>query len=273
MNGRSGIVTLTTDFGEGVYVAQMKGVILAAFPQARIVDLWHSVDAQDVAQAAFVVAHAAPLYPIGTVHCAVVDPGVGTARRIICVESAGELYVVPDNGLLTLVLQAAEARGEAGRAWSVTNEGFFRQPVSATFHGRDVFAPVAAALAAGENPAALGPAIETQSIVRLPLAQPSIGRSSIEGSVVFADRFGNLVTNISAEVLSKLAESALGAGVAVFCQSLAIGPVRRTYSDVEEGEILALIGSFDSVEIAVSGGNAAEELGMGPGAKIAIRKV
>jgi S-adenosyl-L-methionine hydrolase (adenosine-forming) len=184
------LITLTTDFGTtDPYVGIMKGVIAGRAPDARVVDVTHGIPAQDVLAGALVLRHAAPYFPPGTVHVVVVDPGVGTARRALCVETAGAVLVGPDNGVLSLA-----AGGAVRRIVHLTDRRFFLPDPSATFHGRDVFAPVAAALATGTAPAALG--TEVPDMIRLDVPAPSPGPRGIHGQVLYVDGFGNLVTNV-----------------------------------------------------------------------------
>ncbi len=185
------IVTLLTDFGlEDEYVGVMKGVILSIAPQVRLVDLTHSVPPQDVRRAALILMNAAPYFPPDTVHLAVVDPGVGTERRPIAVRTGRGTFVGPDNGLFSFVLAEMET-------WTAVElrEPAYRLPlVSTTFHGRDIFAPAAAHLASGVPVEALGPVVN--NLATLPLPRLEIGESSLEGEILYADRFGNLVTSI-----------------------------------------------------------------------------
>ncbi len=260
---RSGIITLTTDFGhEDMFVGVMKGVIAGVNPSARVTDLTHSIPPFDVVQAAFRLRQAYPYFPKGTVHVAVVDPGVGGERRIVAMESGGHLFLAPDNGTLAVVEE------ESGRAElvSVTATRFFLPEVSATFHGRDIFAPVAAHLAAGTPLSALGPAISALEPLKFP--RPSFNPDgSLEGAVLWADHFGNLATNISVALLS---EHFLDRAVRVEIAGKRIERIRRTYSEAAAGELLAMIGSFGMLEIAVRQGDAARTLGAGPGTPVRV---
>ena len=262
---RPGIVTLLTDFGEGPYAAAMKGVILSAAPAAQVVDIAHEIRPQDVMEAAFVLAAAAFEFPAGTVHAAVVDPGVGTARRIVIVEAGGQVFVAPDNGLLTLVLK----RAGRSKAWAVTNENYFRHPVSATFHGRDIIAPVAGAIAAGERLEAFGPEIPIESLAGLIIPEPDQTPGGVLGEVIFVDRFGNLVTNIEAAVIEPLGPAD---ELDFTCGGVTIRGLKRTYGDGAQGEILAIVGSFGHLEVAISGGNAQKSMSLGLGAGIMVRR-
>lgn len=244
----SGIVTLTTDFGSADgYVGAMKGVILARFEPARIVDLAHDLAAGDVAGASDVLARAAPYFPPRTVHVGVVDPGVGTARRGLALLVEDQLYVGPDNGIFSGVL---ELGGDAS-VFALENWGLWREPVSPVFHGRDIFAPVAAHLASGGDLREVGPAVEPAALVRLRTPEPIEEADDLRGEVVHVDRFGNLVTNL------RLPEDARPASVELAGRTLAVS---RTYGDVAPGELVALVGSSGRLEIAVNGGSAAARL-------------
>jgi S-adenosylmethionine hydrolase len=252
------IITLTSDFGlaDG-YVGIMKGVILGICPEARLVDLSHDIAPQNVAQAAFVLTHAAPYFPAGTIHLAVVDPGVGSSRRPIVVQTSHALFVGPDNGLFTYALTE-----EGCQAWELICPAFWLPQVSRTFHGRDIFAPVAAHLARGVPPWQLGRPVA--DLVRLPLAEP--GRCAdgrITGQVIYTDRFGNLITNVPAEWVE-------GRRWRVEIVGQRIDGPRATYAAVERGALLALVSSAGTVEIAVREGNAAKQLGVKEGEAVEV---
>jgi len=247
------LVTLTTDFGtRDGYVAAMKGVILSVDPGIGVVDLGHDVPPQDVAAGARLLDHAARWFPPGTVHLAVVDPGVGSARDILVVRAGGFVFVAPDNGLLSAVL----ARWPDARALRVTDTRAFALPtVSATFHGRDLFAPLAARLALGSlTPEAVGAPTEPR---RLPAQGPRREGDRLVGHVVHVDRFGNCVTDLRrADVLA-----ALGAGpLRVRVGGQALAGWARTYAEAEGRGPYAIWGSDDRLEISVTGGSAAEAL-------------
>jgi S-adenosylmethionine hydrolase len=249
-------ITLLTDFGTADgYVAAMKGVIAAIAPDAPIDDAAHDIAPGDTHAAAWVLAGYWRLYPNGTVHVAVVDPGVGSARRALAALADGRLFVAPDNGVLTHVLDVAREPSVV----AIENEKFFGDVVSATLHGRDVFAPVAAHLARGTSHAELGRVITDP--VKLPLPRPYRTPESIHGVIVHIDRFGNLVTNIPAEWI------VAGSPVLIAGRELT---VRRTYADVATGEPLALIGSRGTLEIAVRDRSAAELLSVRCGAEVSV---
>lgn len=256
----AGLITITTDFGhKGPFIGTMKGVILSRFPGARIVDLTHETSAHWPAEAGFWIARAYPYFPEGTVHIAVVDPGVGTERRIICLVKNGHTFLAPDNGLLGNL-----AEGEA-QIFELDFNGLARFGIkrpSATFHGRDVFAPIAAELAAGNfAPSDLGP--ETLDLVPGWLEEPTVTETRVDGVIVTADHFGNLICNIESRLLESFSHPVVVAGGHRF-------PVRRTYGDVAPGDYLALINSFGVLEIARAEQSAAEGLGLGRGAPVQV---
>ena len=244
------IVTLLTDFGlRDSYVGEVKGVLLSLVPRVELVDLTHDVAPGDVRAAQYVLGRAWPRFPAGTVHLAVVDPGVGTARRALAAEVAGHYFVAPDNGLLSSL------PGEARFVALATPAG-----ASATFHGRDLFAPAAAALANGAALSHLGPIVT--DIFRLPLPKPRAGPDGVVGEVVYIDRFGTLVSNLPVDQLGPNSTVNVGGRNA--------GTLRRTFADVRPGELVVFIGSGGAVEIAVRDGNAAQQLGLGIGAPVVL---
>lgn len=258
-----GLVTLTSDFGlRDPFVGVMKGRILARYPAARIIDLTHEVLAHWPAEAGFWLSRSYRWFPPGTVHIAVVDPGVGTARDIVLLASQGHLLLAPDNGLLAPIRQA----DPAAVAWRVTGEGLSRcgvGRVSATFHGRDIFAPLAAELAAGRvTPEVLG--LPLRDLVPSWLDEPSVSVDRISGAVVTIDHFGNLLTNIDAGMLEGFREPLIHAANRVL-------PLRRTYGDCVPGTTLALVNSFGVLEIAVAEGRACDTSGLSRGAPVIVR--
>jgi S-adenosylmethionine hydrolase len=258
-----GVVTLTSDFGlRDPFVGVMKGRILAGHPAARIIDLTHEVLAHWPAEAGFWLSRSYEWFPKGSIHVAVVDPGVGTARDIVLLASRGHLLLAPDNGLLAPVRQA----DGASVAWRATAEGLVRCGIgraSATFHGRDIFAPLAAALAAGRVvPEQVG--VPMRELIPSWLDEPTVSPERISGAVVTIDHFGNLITNIDGRLLGGLREPLVHAGHSVL-------PVRRTYGDCRPGSALALMNSFGVLEIAVAEGRACEVLGLSRGAPVVVR--
>jgi S-adenosyl-L-methionine hydrolase (adenosine-forming) len=257
------IITFTTDLGlDDAYVAAMKGVILDISPQARLVDICHTVKPQDITQAAFVLDQAYPFFPAGTIHVVVVDPGVGTTRKAIILKTGSALFVAPDNGVLSYVLRRSPGSG-AGRRFRLgpgqeavvlDRPWLWRDSVSPTFHGRDIFAPVAARLSLGQPVTDFGDFIT--SLVVLPLAAPRRAKDgSVTGRVIHIDGFGNLVTNIKED---KLPEDRPGMTVRVGGQR--ITGLSRTFT--ERPGLLALIGSSGYLEIARRDGDAAATLGV-----------
>ncbi|MBI4880648.1 MAG: SAM-dependent chlorinase/fluorinase [Planctomycetes bacterium] len=244
-----GIITLLTDFGlHEPYVGVMKGVILGICPEACIVDLTHQVEAREVMEANFALHGAFPYFPAGTIHVVVVDPGVGSSRRILCARSRGMTFLAPDNGVLTGVFQP----GDEIRA--VTNgRMFLGGPISHTFHGRDIFAPVAARLLAGARFADVGGPVSDP--VTLDLPQPVRQRSgSLMGTIIHIDQFGNLISNIRKHDVEALPENAR----VVSFRGQEIGRLVESYASVERGAPLAIVDSFGFLEIAVNSGSAAK---------------
>lgn len=257
-----GVITLTTDFGHrGPFVATMKGQMLMRFPEARIVDLTHEILVHWPAEAGFWLARAYRYFPTGTVHVAVVDPGVGTQRDILVAVVDGHAFLGPDNGLLATVVEPHAERllyrldeGAKGRLGLA--------PPSATFHGRDIFAPVAAELAAGRwRPDELGPTVT--DFVPAWVDEPTIAPGRVSGTVITVDHFGNLITNIDAPLIARFLAPVARAG----SRTIHFG---RTYGDVSPGDYLALINSFGVVEIARAENSAAEGLGLGRGAPVTV---
>ncbi|MGA3267483.1 MAG: SAM-dependent chlorinase/fluorinase [Verrucomicrobiota bacterium] len=257
------LITLTTDFGsQDWFVGAMKGVILGVAPHATIVDLTHEIPPGDIRAGAFALAAACRFFPKGTVHVAVVDPGVGSARRAITVRCPDYFFVGPDNGILSLALAQEKIK------WvrRLENSDYFLQPVSHTFHGRDVFAPVAAHLCRGVAMRQLGPA--QRDIVRLPWPQPRVHRRRIDGVVVFIDRFGNAITNIAH---ASTPPGGMDAGGRLFLGRKLFCPVKAFYQSVPAGQAVAVPGSSGFLEIAVNGGSAARRFGLRIDDRISVR--
>ena len=250
------IITLTSDFGPGPYVGLMKGVILGLCPEAYLVDLEHSLAPQDVLAGALVLEQAIGVFPPGTVHLAVVDPGVGTGRRPLVVDGADCRWVGPDNGIFTPVFLA----DPQAQAYEISDESLFREPLSATFHGRDIFAPAAAALAGGRDPATLGPLVSDP--VRLEWPRPHLEDEALVGSVLMADRFGNLMTNLSRDAVEAFLA---GRPALVRLASGAVRGLSRTYGQGQPGQLVALFNSQGRLEVAVNQGSMLERLGLKPG--------
>ncbi len=257
-------IALLTDFGlRDHYVGAMKGAILTVCPEATLVDIVHELPAHDVLAGALALEASFGAFPEGTVFLAVVDPGVGSARRPIAVEAGGRAFVAPDNGLLSLVL----AVQPGARAHVITNPALARQEVSPVFHGRDLFGPAAARLARGLPIAEVGPAVS--DLVRLELPPARRTRDGWLGQVLCVDRFGNLTTNLRDVDLETLGDPATGrlevqAGGRLL-------PLVRTYADVTAGEPCALVGSGGRLEIAVNSGRADRVLALEQGAALVVR--
>lgn len=262
------VISLLTDFGtQDEYVGVVKGVILGVDPAATIVDLSHAVAPQDVSAAAYLITSAFRYFPKGSVHVIIVDPGVGSSRRIVAARMGGHVFLAPDNGVLSMLF--AEEQPE--QVVAVTNERWFLQPVSRTFHGRDIFAPVAAHLSLGVDLASLGPAVNAEDLVRLPFCLPSIGATGrLAGVVVTVDRFGNLATNIDMPRLQPLIDKGGCRRLVIEVAGLQIYGVALSYSQFPPGGLLAIIGSRNCLEIAVNMGNAAEMLKVKPGAPVQV---
>jgi S-adenosylmethionine hydrolase len=260
----SGVITITTDFGhQGPFVGVMKGRMLGRFPEAKIIDLTHEILVHWPAEAGFWLARSFQYFPSGTVHVAVVDPGVGTSRDIIAVGANGHVFLAPDNGLLAPVADrdpdCTVVRFSAAKLalLGVT------QP-SATFHGRDIFAPVAAELASGR--ASLRDLGEPAGrLVPAWVEEASVVGNEVHGVVITLDHFGNLITNIDATLIERFRVPAVHAGSHVF-------PMLRTYGETQPGEYLALVNSFGVVEIARAEQSASEGLGLGRGAPVVVRE-
>ncbi|CEK19998.1 hypothetical protein CWRG_02688 [Chthonomonas calidirosea] len=273
------LIALLTDFGtRDTYVGVMKGVILSIAPQAQIVDLTHEVTPQAVLEGSARLEAALPYFPAGTVYVAVVDPGVGSQREVCVVETEVARLVAPDNGLLTLPIRKQRPLKVA--KWSASRGGAYVLPrISATFHGRDIFAPLAAHLAQGLPLEAIGPVWKVGESALLPLQllevpMPSAftdtqGRSALELTVLYVDRFGNLITNLDEETLQRwIADRGIEeAHLYVRCGE-GEAPLVRTFSDVEVGCLLAYRGSGGRLELAIREGDAAKTLGLRPGSKL-----
>ena len=262
---RSPIITLTTDFGiNDHFVGAVKGVILDTAPDAHVVDICHSVQPFDILDGALTISQAYSYFPSGTVHLVIVDPGVGTARRPILVTGDRHQFVAPDNGVLSLVYD----REERISVRHITADHYFLAAVSNTFHGRDIFAPVAAFLAKGVEPDRFGD--EITDFVRFAAPRPkSVDECTLRGIVLKVDRFGNLITNITAQDAPELFASdppafkiAIGKGqVTTLC---------RNYAESKAGEAFGILGSMGFLEVAVNRGSAAQLLGTGKGSEVNV---
>jgi S-adenosyl-L-methionine hydrolase (adenosine-forming) len=260
---RTGILTLTTDFGlGGPYVAAVKGILLGLAPGTQIVDVCHTISPQNILEGAFVLAGIVDAFPAETVHLVVIDPGVGTDRRLLAARVAEQWFVLPDNGLITGVIRSNDPQG----VWEITNPAIRRLVISATFHGRDILAPAAAHLLRGGDPADLGAPVSR--FITLRNFDPSDDGSGFLGEVIFRDTFGNLITNVNASHLA-------GRGLESWIVEIAgerIDGLSRTYGDQATGTLMALPGSSGWIEIAVVNGDAARQLAAGPGTTVWFRR-
>lgn len=257
------IITLTTDYGtlDG-YVGVLKGLILSLNPRANILDITHDISAQDILGAAFTLCRACPAFPKGTIHVAVVDPGVGGERRPLLLRTESSFFIGPDNGIFSLVVD----REDEIHIIELKESKYFLTPVSDTFHGRDIFAPVAAYLSLGVDPTEFGPRVE--EYVNISIPQPLVSKGEIIGQVLHIDHFGNVMINIDRQLYRDT--------VGNQAVSINIGPhtldtVSRSYSDVEEGSPLAILGSSGFLEISVNRGNAQQYFQLRRGDPIRLR--
>lgn len=261
------LVTFTSDFGlDDWFVGVVHGVIVERCPDARVVDITHAIPPGDIQRAVFVLGAAARDFPAGTVHLVVVDPGVGTTRAPLAVRAQGQYFVGPDNGVLESAL--ADPRADVR---VITNAALMRQPVSDTFHGRDMFAPVAAALARGIPFDEVGPPM--QGATRHVAPRPQHRDGELHGVVMFVDRFGNLITNMVPGDLARAFPGAPAGQFEFVAGGRHVRGLARTYGDAPLGEIVALEGSSGRIEIAQVGGSASHRLGLTVGDEIHVRVV
>lgn len=258
----SGQVTLLTDFGLSDYfVGAVKGVILSLNPTAKIIDITHDIPPQDIQAAAFTLLACYRSFASGTVHVAVVDPGVGTKRRPILVQAGSYYFVGPDNGVFGYVLD----KEKQARVFHITQKKFFRQPLSNTFHGRDVFAPVAAALANGVSPESFG--TEIFDVVKLdPLKAKASRSGKLKARVIHVDRFGNCVTSIDRDSLDQTNSKS----VRLIVKGKRIGPIRDSYAEGKSTDPFAIWGSAGFLEISVRNGSAANTLNVARGELVEV---
>jgi S-adenosyl-L-methionine hydrolase (adenosine-forming) len=254
-------ITLTTDFGLAApYAGSMKGIILGILPDATIVDISHDVAPQNIRQAAYVLGAVTPYFPDGTVHVVVVDPGVGSERRPITVFTKQACFVGPDNGVFSRIYQQEEVT----EIRQLSNTAYHLPVVSSTFHGRDIFAPVAAHIAAGVPPSAFGPTLSDPIIIHFPTPE-QLPDGRIQGEIIYADEFGNLISNIP--VKAPFDQGACTIEIA----GVSITALNAAYSDVQSQELVALSSSTGYVEIAKRNGSAARHLSVGAGESLTVR--
>ncbi|NLE36600.1 MAG: SAM-dependent chlorinase/fluorinase [Pirellulaceae bacterium] len=256
------IITLTTDFGEGSpYVAVMKGVILSINPAARLVDVSHAIGAQDVREGAVVLEDVAHRFPEGTIHVAVIDPGVGTERAIVYAEIGRHCFIAPDNGVLSRVAR----RTPPTKLIRLENPAYWLTDVSSTFHGRDIMAPVAAHLSLGVAPTELGSAHD--ALAELDWPNPVRRQDRIEGAVLKIDSFGNLLTNISVDLL---VGRPTDGRVCIVCGIYETWGIYQTYGEQPHGTLIALVGSDGRLEVSIVGESAAKRLGVQVGTPVVV---
>ena len=261
-------ITFLTDFGlEDDFVGTCHGVMKRIAPDVEIIDVTHGIAPQSILQGALVLAQTVPFLPEG-IHVAVVDPGVGSDRRGVALSAGDRLFVGPDNGLL---IPAAEKAGRVEAAHEITNRQYALEPVSATFHGRDIFAPAAAHLANGLDVAELGPSVEPSSLVRLELPQPEITQRRIRARCLYVDRFGNMQLNLNGGDLERCKVEPGDRVEVEYAGDRYYAIAARTFADARPGEIILYADAYENVSLAISGGNAAETFHVGAGAEIRIR--
>ena len=256
------IITLTTDFGlQDAFVGVMKGVIASIDAQVQVVDLTHGIPAQDILAGALTLRHSIAYFPAGTIHVAVIDPGVGSARLPLLIEYGGNYFIGPDNGVLSLAIDERHPT----RITRLSNPAYQLQPASATFHGRDIFAPAAAHLSRGVSPSAFGERLAT--FHRLTLPKAVRGSREINGEIIYIDRFGNLFTNIEERDLTGLADARLeiviGGGVRV-------AEIAPHYAAASAGDLVGITNSWGLLEIAAPGASAERRTGLKIGDKVKI---
>ncbi|HKL38693.1 MAG TPA: SAM-dependent chlorinase/fluorinase [Bacteroidales bacterium] len=259
------MITLTTDFGlRDEYVGLMKGVINSINPMVPIIDLTHHITPQDVNWTSYLIYYSFLFFPPGSIHVVVVDPGVGSSRKIKLVKAADHYFLCPDNGLISKV--AGFYKPE--EIWDINNRRYFLDDISSTFHGRDIFAPVAGHLSVGVKPELLGN--RTNELLTFVLPEPAFTEpQTIEGNIIHVDQFGNLITNIEEQMIRRLNIRYKDVLIEVAGQTIA--GISKSYIMVGDGELLSTIGSKGLLEISVNKGNAESSLGLGKGERIRIK--
>ena len=261
MPEQSPIITLTSDFGnQDYYVGAMKAVILGICPEATLVDISHDLPPQDIMGGAWVLKNTAFLFPPGTIHLAVIDPGVGGDRRPVLLKVGDQYFVGPENGLFSLVVE-----GQEHEVVKLTNKAYWRESISKTFHGRDIFAPVAAHFARGEPMSAFGPALT--ELTKYRWAKPISDEEGIQGWIMHIDRYGNLITNIPKKVIE---EHGSDFTFKIYVGNTILKDIASSFSSVSDGEPVALIGSSGMLEIAINKGSAEQMLGIEKGAPVSL---
>jgi S-adenosyl-L-methionine hydrolase (adenosine-forming) len=260
-------ISFLSDFGlRDDFVGTCHGVIARIAPEARVIDITHGIEPQAVLQGAIVLANTIRYMPEG-VHLAVVDPGVGSGRRALAVRDAsGRLYVGPDNGLL---VPAAEKNGGVTGAWELANPAYMLEPMSRTFHGRDVFAPAAAHVAVGVDPGELGPPVEPESLIRLELPAPDFAGRRIVATVLYVDRYGNVQLNLAGADTER-AGIVPGRRVELDLGDRYYATAAQTFADARPGDVILYEDSYQNIAVAITHGNAAEMFGLVPGRRLVI---
>ena len=257
------LITLTTDFGlQDEYVGLMKGVIHSINPGIPVIDLTHYIPPQDVEWAAYMIYYSFNYFPEGSIHVIVVDPGVGGSRPVKLLKLAGHYFLFPDNGVMTRLVRLQEPE----ELWTISNSDYFLPEISNTFHGRDIFAPVAAHLSNGVHPGRLGEASDELKTLSLP--RPQVKANEITGHIIHIDRFGNLITDIEQRMVDKLSVSYDSPAIHLSRETLS--GIRKSYNEVREGKVLAIFGSKGLLEISVNKGSAANVLNMDKGDPVKI---
>lgn len=255
------IITLTTDFGlQDYYVGAMKAVMLNIAPDVRLVDISHDIPPQDIMAGSWVLKNSTSLFPEGTIHTVVVDPGVGTERHPVALQVDGQFYVGPDNGIFSQVIE-----GKDFKAVRLGNKKYWREQTSNTFHGRDIFAPVAAHLSQGVTLADLGKPLD--ELVTYRGAVPISDKDGIQGWVIHIDKFGNLVTNLSSSLIDEVSK---GRKVKIYVGNTILDEIATSFGSVPEGEPVAYIGSSGMLEVGINKGSAEQMLGVQKGAQISL---
>jgi hypothetical protein len=256
-------IVLLTDFGlKDQYVGILKGVIFKISPEIRIIDLTHSGQSQNIKQAAFILNNSFKYFNEGSIFLSIIDPGVGSERRAIAIQSEKYFFIAPDNGLLSYILENEKNI----KAVELTNEKYFLNEISNTFHGRDIFAPVAAHFGNGVSISQFGNYIDTKQIIKLKSLQLELNNSCITAEVIYSDNFGNLITSISANLINSDFSK-----YEIIIDNIQIKGIYKTYSEVKPGELLAYIGSSGYLEIGINKGNLAQKLKYYSGSECIIK--
>jgi S-adenosyl-L-methionine hydrolase (adenosine-forming) len=268
MSRKNAVITLLTDFGlQDEYVGVMKGVIASISPDTRIIDISHDIARHDIRHAALILRSAFRFFPKKAIHVVVVDPGVGTDRKILCVKHEGYYFIAPDNGVLGSVLE----NGHVEEIRCVTNDRYFLKPVGNTFHGRDILAPAAGHLAQGVAMSSFGKRLAKEEIKIPKIAVPTIFEDELTGEIIWTDRFGNLVTNVDRRMYDRFLKDKRSPSVIILVGDTQIRGVAASYGDADVGAPVALFGSRDLLEISVNQDDAAAYFGVSVGRPFRIK--